>query len=269
MAEYMNFCGPFATMDDALKFCDMVAYTDFCPVSYRPVTFLNKICGQDQEARKNPENIKKAREISKYNILNAIMYGAELGLSPHQSLNGVAVVNGKPTLYGDALKGYVLPHCEYFYEYFNDSDPNNLTAVCQILRKGWKHPVICTFSVNDARQAGLLGKSGPWSQYRNQMLKMRARGFAIRDVFPDLLHGFITPEEAADYPAVENQEIPQIPQEQTAYPQPAAISQQNVSIPQQNVAVQQVQMQQPASVQPVYQNVSMPQQSGYQLQNQE
>jgi hypothetical protein len=33
------------------------------------------------------------------------------------------------------------------------------------------------------------------------MLAMRARGFALRDAFPDVLKGLITAEEAQDYPA--------------------------------------------------------------------
>jgi hypothetical protein len=32
------------------------------------------------------------------------------------------------------------------------------------------------------------------------MLQMRARGFALRDAFPDVLKGLITAEEAADFP---------------------------------------------------------------------
>jgi hypothetical protein len=32
------------------------------------------------------------------------------------------------------------------------------------------------------------------------MLQMRARGFAVRDAFPDVLRGLITTEEAADIP---------------------------------------------------------------------
>jgi hypothetical protein len=69
------------------------------------------------------------------------------------------------------------------------------------------------------------------------MLKMRARGFAIRDAFPDVLSGIITREEAEDYPTQKTAELPQIPQ------------QNNISVSQQNVAPLQVQMQQPATVQ--------------------
>jgi hypothetical protein len=35
------------------------------------------------------------------------------------------------------------------------------------------------------------------------MLQLRARGFALRDAFPDVLKGLITAEEAQDYPKPE------------------------------------------------------------------
>jgi hypothetical protein len=35
------------------------------------------------------------------------------------------------------------------------------------------------------------------------MLQLRARGFALRDAFPDVLKGLVTAEEAQDYPATE------------------------------------------------------------------
>jgi predicted ATPase len=54
--------------------------------------------------------------------------------------------------------------------------------------------------VADAKKAGLWGKTGPWSQYSKRMLQLRARGFALRDAFPDVLKGLVTAEEAQDYP---------------------------------------------------------------------
>ncbi len=52
----------------------------------------------------------------------------------------------------------------------------------------------------DAKRAGLWGKGGPWTAYPKRMLQMRARGFALRDAFPDVLKGMISVEEAQDYP---------------------------------------------------------------------
>jgi len=66
-------------------------------------------------------------------------------------------------------------------------------------RKGRK-PVETRFSVEDAKRAGLWGKGGPWTAYPKRMLQMRARGFALRDAFPDVLKGMISVEEAQDYP---------------------------------------------------------------------
>jgi hypothetical protein len=166
------------------------------------------------------------------NIFIACSYGGTLGLNPFQSLQGIAMVNGKPSVYGDTLLGLVRPLCEDFQEWFDDQTG---TAFCVIRRRGSQHPVQQKFSYQDAQRAGLTSKKGPWTQYPERMLQMRARGFAIRDAFPDVLSGVITREEAEDYPQ-RTAEMPQIPQ-------------QNVSIPQQNVAVQQVTMQQPVTVQ--------------------
>ena len=50
----------------------------------------------------------------------------------------------------------------------------------------------------DAKRAGLWTKAGPWQTYPRRMLQMRARSFALRDAFPDVLKGLISVEEALD-----------------------------------------------------------------------
>ena len=55
--------------------------------------------------------------------------------------------------------------------------------------------------MEDAKRAGLYGKQGPWQQYPKRMLQMRARAWALRDVFPDVLRGVHVAEEAQDLPA--------------------------------------------------------------------
>ncbi len=45
----------------------------------------------------------------------------------------------------------------------------------------------------------MLGKQGPWTQYPERMLKLRARGFTLRDAFPDVLKGIKAREEVEDY----------------------------------------------------------------------
>jgi len=134
------------------------------------------------------------------NIMFAMQFGAELGLSPLQSLQSISNINGKWAVYGDALLAIVLasPLCEDVIERL-DGEDDNLRAICEARRRG-AAPKIQMFSVADAKKASLWGKQGPWTQYPRRMLQWRARGFALRDAFPDLLRGVITVEEARDIP---------------------------------------------------------------------
>lgn len=130
-------------------------------------------------------------------IVLAWQTGAELGLSPTQSLKGIAVINGKTTIYGDTAMALVRGSraCEYVKESF---DKSNMTATCTSKRRGEDHENTTTFSMEDAKTAKLWGKTGPWSQYPNRMLQMRARAFNLRDTFADLLSGMDIYEDVQD-----------------------------------------------------------------------
>ena len=131
------------------------------------------------------------------NILVAIQWGLELGLQPMQAMQNIAVINGRPSLWGDSVIGLVRasPLCEYIYE-TDDGE----TATCRVKRRGEEEQVR-TFGTSDARTAGLAEKSGTWKQYPKRMRQMRARAFALRDVFPDVLRGMSIAEEVMDVPA--------------------------------------------------------------------
>jgi len=162
------------TFDDAWRFWQMVAKTDFAPKDFK-----NK-----------PESCMLAGQ-----------HGAELGLGPMQSLQCIAVINGRPTIWGDAALALVQSSsvCEFVSEAV-DGDGEQMVATCIAKRRGYPAPSAIKFSVADAKRAGLWGKSGPWTQYPKRMLQLRARGFALRDAFPDVLKGLVTAEEAQDYP---------------------------------------------------------------------
>jgi hypothetical protein len=164
-----------ATFDDALRFAQMVAKSPFAPKDFQG----------------KPES-----------CMLAIQHGSEVGLSPMQSLQSIAVINGRPTIWGDAALALVQasPVCEYVREY-TEGEGDGLVAVCEAKRRGYPAPTVVRFSMSDAKRAGLAGKSGPWSQYPGRMLTLRARGFALRNAFADALRGLITAEEAQDYPA--------------------------------------------------------------------
>jgi hypothetical protein len=163
-----------ATLGEAMEFSKMLADSTMVPRAYQ---------GKPQD------------------ILVCVQWGQEIGLAPLQALQNIAVINGKPSVYGDAAMALVQASavCEDVQEYFEGEGTPNLIAVCVAKRRGRKE-VVAKFSVEDAKRAGLWGKTGPWQAYPKRMMQMRARGFALRDAFPDVLKGLITAEEAQDYP---------------------------------------------------------------------
>jgi hypothetical protein len=134
------------------------------------------------------------------NCLIAMQWGAELGLKPLQALQNLAIINGRPSLWGDAVIALVRgsPLCEWIIE----SDDGN-TATCKVKRRG-EPEQFRTFSMEDASAAGLKGKEGTWSKYPKRMRQMRARAFALRDVFPDVLRGLPVAEELMDTPVTKD-----------------------------------------------------------------
>jgi hypothetical protein len=126
---------------------------------------------------------------TKEKVFFVMQIGAGLGLTPMQSVQSISVINGKPALYGDTMLAIVKAsgQLESFNEYITNVN-SEIIAVCVVKRKNINE-VKAEFSVSDAKKAGLWERSSPWRQYPERMLKMRARCFALRDVFPDLLLG--------------------------------------------------------------------------------
>lgn len=132
------------------------------------------------------------------NCIVAIMYGMEVGLPPLASLWNVAVVNGRPTLYGDGQLAVARGRGQLEdIEEKVTGEGEAMHATCRVRRRGQATETIRTFSVADAKKAGLWGKAGPWTQHPKRMLQMRARAFALRDTFADHLLG-LSAEEAKD-----------------------------------------------------------------------
>jgi len=161
-----------------------------------------------------PQSIEEAWRVAKYiaesdlapkdyqgkpqNAIIAVMMGAEVGLAPMQAIQNIAVINGRPSLWGDAMLALVRNHPEFesISETFDDA---SMTAKCVIKRRGNEAHTV-KFSKEDATKAGLWGKQGPWTHYAKRMLQLRARGFCCRDTFPDALRGLSSAEESRDLP---------------------------------------------------------------------
>jgi hypothetical protein len=156
-------------LDEAFRLADMMASSDLVPKDFR-----NK-----------PGN-----------VLIAMQWGQEIGLKPLQALQNIAIINGRPCLWGDAVLALVRssPLCEYVLEEMGTDG----VAICRVKRRG-EPEQIRTFSDLDAKVAGLSNKDGPWKTAPKRMKQMRARSFALRDVFTDILKGMDIAEVAMDY----------------------------------------------------------------------
>ena len=129
-------------------------------------------------------------------ITIAIMHGLEIGIPPMMALNTIAVINGRPTLFGSAVPALLLSKGFKIREE-TGKDEGGMFATCIVIRPNGEQ-VERTFSEDDAKTAGLWGKPGPWKQYPSRMLQMRARGLAARDGAADVLSGIYIAEEMQD-----------------------------------------------------------------------
>ncbi len=157
------------TLDEAWRLAGALASSGMTPKSY----------GQDQNK-----------------IMVGMMAGAEVGLTPMAALQSIAVIGNNPSIWGDGALGLV--QASGLLEDMEETD-DGATATCTVKRKGRATPIVRSFSMDDAKKAGLAGKAGPWTQYPARMRQMRARAFALRDGFADVLRGLHIVEEVRDY----------------------------------------------------------------------
>ena len=167
----------------------------------------------------NPQNFDEAMRIAKVlansdmvpkdykgkpeNCLVALQWGADVGLPGLQALQNIAVINGRPSIWGDAALALVQSHPAYVgHREWMEGEGENRVACCAVTRKGSPEH-IQRFGVAEAKKASLWGKQGPWQQYPDRMMQMRARGFALRDRFADALRGLSIGEESQDIPEVD------------------------------------------------------------------
>lgn len=165
------------SMEEVYRFAKTITESDLCPKDYK-----NK-----------PGN-----------AIVAIQMGAEVGLQPMAALQNIAVINGRPSMWGDGLLAVCLADGSVSVQ--ESFDNETITATCVVTRlrpSGASQVTTQTFSKNDAERAQLWKKAGPWTQYPKRMLQMRARAFALRDACADLIRGMQSAEEVSDIPQVQ------------------------------------------------------------------
>lgn len=166
------------TLEEAWRYAQIIGSSNLCPASFK-----------DKFGKANIAD-----------IFIAMQMGAGVGFDPMQAVQNIAVIKGRPAIYGDAIPALVLSHpaCGGIREWYEGEEgTDDYKACCGMTRNGKEE--VRYFSIGDAKKAGLWGKDGPWKQYDKRMLQMRARGFCARDQFADALKGLKSKEEIEDY----------------------------------------------------------------------
>lgn len=155
-------------------------------------------------------------------IVVAVQMGAEVGLAPLQALQSIAVINGRPAIYGDGFWALVLssPHyARHEEEFIGDPGRDDFAAVTRIWRSGNETPHVGSFSIADAKRAGVYSKD-TYQKFGKDMLRWRARHRAAQAGFADALRGLIPVEIAEDFRHVPSAVVPQPKRKSEALPPP-------------------------------------------------
>lgn len=142
--------------------------------------------------------IPKAMQGSPANVLLTLLTGRALGIPAVLALSRIHVIEGVPRLAADAMLGVAMAHPLCVYIALIES--TDQVATYEANRKGWPQPLRLSFTIDDARKAGLAGR-GNWAKYPAAMLRARAGSAIARAVFPDVLSGVYDPDEMHDVDA--------------------------------------------------------------------
>jgi len=131
-------------------------------------------------------------------VLFVILVGESLGLNAATALMNIYNVNGMPTMKVDLKLALAKRHPEYAG---CEIDANTERCIVKMKRRkenGTEESITSTFTIEDAKRAGLFPKKDNWRMYPQRMLKARAISYAVNDLFPDIVFGMLSSEEAQD-----------------------------------------------------------------------
>lgn len=135
---------------------------------------------------------------SEREVYARIVAGAEMGMKPLQALNGIAMINGRPTLHSDSIPCVVMASglvTGMHYKFTGEGD--NLACTFYVRRKGIEEYQEWTYSMQDAIEAGVASRD-TWKAHKKKMLFNRARSWCLRNTFPDVLGNIYTKDEVED-----------------------------------------------------------------------
>lgn len=127
------------------------------------------------------------------NVWLALDMGAHMGMKPFQSFRAIHVIKGTPTFSAEAMRGMALAAGHKVTVTSTATE-----ATVTIVRNDGQGDGAATFTIDDAKKAGYLGKGGNWSSDPESMLVARATSRCAKRVIPDLLMGLSLTEDLID-----------------------------------------------------------------------
>jgi hypothetical protein len=121
-----------------------------------------------------------------------ILAGKEIGVTPFQAMTNIHIIQGKATMGANLMAAKVKGSGKYEYRVMD------LTSeTCSILFRqrdslaegGWADLGKFTYSLEDAKRAGLVKTGSSWEKYPSNMLFARAISSGVRIYCPDVFNG--------------------------------------------------------------------------------
>ena len=167
--------------------------TELVPIAHTSLTERKEY----SEALAASDLLPKQYRNAPANVLVALEYGNALGLSPMAAIQGIHVVEGKPTASAQLI-GALVRNAGHRLRVQGDETH----AVATIIRRDDpEFEFRAEWTIERAKQANLATK-GVWKQYPAAMLKARAITEVARDACPEVLSGVAyTAEELDNYSA--------------------------------------------------------------------
>lgn len=147
------------------------------------VELARSICGTDFVPEALRDNVAATAA--------AILYGREVQLPPMTALGNVNVIKGKPGLSAVIMRAQVLAAG---HEIRQDESNNGLCTLSG-RRRGTDYWQSVTYTIDDARQAGLLRQNPNYEKNPRRMLRARATSELCELMFADVVRGMPSLEE--------------------------------------------------------------------------
>ncbi|HFC08431.1 MAG TPA: hypothetical protein ENJ54_01050 [Chloroflexi bacterium] len=125
-----------------------------------------------------------------------MLKGWELGLSLTASFEFIAVIKGRPTLTPQGALALAIQSGELEAFEVQDIEKDGQPWACKV--SGKRHNGMAytlTYTMDDARRAGLVKPDSAWETYPANMLRWRAIGFWLDVVMPDIIGGMKRADE--------------------------------------------------------------------------